>query len=282
MHLNECKRIEELSRRLCFFTVCSDIKENVIYGFVLWMWNYIHTWCYSKRNFAKLLIVIIYQANIRYPFSKQNCFLLQCWFCNSHTSISSFDSVFAFAGAVPVPESLLLSSPPLIPLEPISTASLLSSVSPVQMEELRRTCKSNMHCIHDTIASGSSELGLHTLEARQRFEELALIYGETWENSLCFCYLTVLIHKGLTVITRQHASHTDRADSDPLQGPLHGQHSVFCSGSEWRSYHLLAALPQTPRCFHQQRWGIRIYPSAIQPQRSSHPPPMTLTFRSQH
>lgn len=94
--------------------------------------------------------------------------------------------MFAFAGAVPVPESLLLSPPPLVPLEPISTARLLSSVSPAQLEELRRTCKSNMHCVHDIIASGSSERGLHTLEARQKFEELALIYGETWENSLGF------------------------------------------------------------------------------------------------
>lgn len=87
--------------------------------------------------------------------------------------------VFAFEGAVPLPESLLLSPPPLVPLEPMSTASLLSSVSPAHMEELRRTCKGNMHCIHDIIASGSSELGLHTLEARQKLKELALIYGET-------------------------------------------------------------------------------------------------------
>lgn len=94
--------------------------------------------------------------------------------------------MFAFAGAVPIPESLLLSPPPLVPLEPTFTASLLSSVSPSRLEELRRTCKGNTPCIHDTIASGSSELGLHTLAARQKFEELALIYGETWENSLCF------------------------------------------------------------------------------------------------
>lgn len=119
-----------------------------------------------------------------------------------HFKIHIFDSVFAFAGAVPVPESLLLSPPPLVPLEPISTASLLSSVSPAQMEVLRRTCKNNMHCIHDTIASGSSELGLHTLEARKRFEELALIYGEAWENSLSVCHLAVLIHKGVTVVAR--------------------------------------------------------------------------------
>lgn len=56
-----------------------------------------------------------------------------------------------------------------------------------------------MHCVHDIIASGSTEQGLHTLEARQKFEELALIYGETWENTLHFCYLQVLIQKGLIV-----------------------------------------------------------------------------------
>lgn len=98
-----------------------------------------------------------------------------------------------YTGAVPVPESLLLSPSPLVPLEPISTTSILSSVSPAQMEELRRTCKSNMQCIYDTIATGSSELGLHTLEARQRFEELALIHSKTFEKSLWFCHLPVLV-----------------------------------------------------------------------------------------
>lgn len=68
------------------------------------------------------------------------------------------------------------------------------------MEELRRTCKSNMQCVLDTIATGSSELGLHALEARQKFEELALVYGKTLEKSLAFGHLPVLIRRGLTVI----------------------------------------------------------------------------------
>lgn len=94
--------------------------------------------------------------------------------------------VFVFVGAVPGPESLLLSEAPSAPLEHVSTASLLSSVSPSQLEELRRTCKGIMQCVHDTIASNSTELGLHTLEARQRFQDLALIYGETSGKCLHF------------------------------------------------------------------------------------------------
>lgn len=46
------------------------------------------------------------------------------------------------------------------------------------MEELRRSCKGNAQCVHDAVASGSSETGRHALEARQRFEELALVHGE--------------------------------------------------------------------------------------------------------
>uniref|UniRef100_A0A3Q3WEH4 Uncharacterized protein n=1 Tax=Mola mola TaxID=94237 RepID=A0A3Q3WEH4_MOLML len=79
--------------------------------------------------------------------------------------------------AVPVPESLLLSPPPLVPLEAVSTAQLLASVRPAQVEEVRRTCKGSMQCIHDTLASGSSELGLQTLEAKKRYQDLALIHN---------------------------------------------------------------------------------------------------------
>lgn len=86
--------------------------------------------------------------------------------------------MFVYPGAVPVPESLLLSPAPLVPLKPISTARLLGSVSPAQLDRLRRTCKGSVQCIHDTVASGSSELGLHTLEAERQFDDLALIYGE--------------------------------------------------------------------------------------------------------
>lgn len=93
--------------------------------------------------------------------------------------------MFLFLGAVPVPESLLLSPPPLVPLEAVSTAQLLASVRPAQVEEVRRTCKGSMQCIHDTLASGSSELGLQTLEAKKRYQDLALIHGEMALEDVC-------------------------------------------------------------------------------------------------
>ncbi|XP_078016684.1 uncharacterized protein LOC117248622 [Epinephelus lanceolatus] len=84
---------------------------------------------------------------------------------------------FGLSWAVPVPESLLFSPPPLVPLEPASSKQLLESVSPAEVEELRRTCEGSMQCVHDTIASGSSDLGLQTRDAKKRFQNLALIYG---------------------------------------------------------------------------------------------------------
>lgn len=87
--------------------------------------------------------------------------------------------VFGSPGAVPVPESLLLSPPPLVPLEPISTARLLESISPAQLEELRRTCKSCLQCVHDTVATGSAELGLQALEAKKQYQHHTLIFGKT-------------------------------------------------------------------------------------------------------
>ena len=86
--------------------------------------------------------------------------------------------VFVFLGAVPVPESLLFSPPPLVPLKHVSTEHLLESVSPAEVEELRKTCKGNMMCVHDTLASGSSDMGLQTLDAKKQFQNLALIYGK--------------------------------------------------------------------------------------------------------
>uniref|UniRef100_A0A8C4EQG9 Si:ch73-105b23.6 n=1 Tax=Dicentrarchus labrax TaxID=13489 RepID=A0A8C4EQG9_DICLA len=84
---------------------------------------------------------------------------------------------FGMSWAVPVPESLLFSPSPLVPLEPASTEHLLESVSPAEVEELRRTCKSNMQCVHDILASGSSKLGLQTLDAKKQYQNKALIYG---------------------------------------------------------------------------------------------------------
>lgn len=82
-----------------------------------------------------------------------------------------------FLGAVPVPESLLFSPPPLVPLKHVSAEHLLERVSPAEVEELRRTCKGSMVCVHDTLASGSSDMGLQSLDAEKQFQNLALIYG---------------------------------------------------------------------------------------------------------
>ncbi|TNN66489.1 Fibrillin-1 [Liparis tanakae] len=84
---------------------------------------------------------------------------------------------------VPLPESLLFSSPPLFPLEPALFERLLDNVSPAEVEELRRTCKGSMQCVHDIVATGSSDLGLQSLEARKQYEKMSLIYGDgflTW------------------------------------------------------------------------------------------------------
>lgn len=81
-------------------------------------------------------------------------------------------------GTVPIPESLLFSPSPLVPLEPASFEDLLEDVSPAVVEELRRTCSGSMQCVHDTLASGSSDLGLQTLDARKQYQNLALIYGK--------------------------------------------------------------------------------------------------------
>ncbi|XP_035848373.1 fibrillin-1 [Sander lucioperca] len=84
---------------------------------------------------------------------------------------------FGLSWAVPVPESLLFSSPPLVPLEPVSSEQLLESVSPAEVEGLRRTCEGSMQCVYDTLATGSSDLGLRTLDAKKQYDNLARIYG---------------------------------------------------------------------------------------------------------
>ncbi|KAK5853644.1 hypothetical protein PBY51_014781 [Eleginops maclovinus] len=84
---------------------------------------------------------------------------------------------FGLSWAVPVPESLLFSPPPPASLRPASFQQILESLSPAEVEELRRTCKGSMHCVHDTIATGSSDLGQRTLAAKNQYQNLALIYG---------------------------------------------------------------------------------------------------------
>ncbi|XP_061913861.1 mucin-like protein [Entelurus aequoreus] len=86
---------------------------------------------------------------------------------------------FGLSWTVPQPESLLFSSSPLVPLEPVSSKELYEGFSPDVVEELRKTCQGSMPCVHDTLASGSSDLGLQTLNAEKQYQNLALIYGNT-------------------------------------------------------------------------------------------------------
>ncbi|XP_075903434.1 uncharacterized protein LOC142902350 [Nelusetta ayraudi] len=87
--------------------------------------------------------------------------------------------LFGLSWSVPVPESLLLSPPPLLPLEPFSTAQLLAAVSPARLEGLRRDCGGCLQCVHDTVATGSTELGLQALEAKNHYHHHTQIFGNS-------------------------------------------------------------------------------------------------------
>uniref|UniRef100_A0A3Q3D7E5 Si:ch73-105b23.6 n=1 Tax=Hippocampus comes TaxID=109280 RepID=A0A3Q3D7E5_HIPCM len=79
--------------------------------------------------------------------------------------------------AVPQPESLLFSSPPLDPFEPVTLNKLLEDYSPDVVEDLRRTCQGSMRCVHDSLASNTSNLGLQTLNAEKQYKNLAQTYN---------------------------------------------------------------------------------------------------------
>ncbi|XP_051936932.1 fibrillin-1 isoform X2 [Hippocampus zosterae] len=87
--------------------------------------------------------------------------------------------LFGLSWAVPQPESLLFSSPPLDPFEPVSFNKLLEDYSPDVVEDLRRTCQGSMRCVHDSLASNTSNLGLQTLNAEKQYKSLAQTYGNT-------------------------------------------------------------------------------------------------------
>ncbi|XP_061646854.1 sushi domain-containing protein 2-like [Phyllopteryx taeniolatus] len=92
--------------------------------------------------------------------------------------------LFGLSWAVPQPESLLFSPPPLDILEPVSLNKLLEGFSPNEVEDLRRTCQGSMQCVHDSFASSNSDLGLQTLNAEKQYKNRALIYGKTSVNIL--------------------------------------------------------------------------------------------------
>ncbi|KAM9727935.1 uncharacterized protein ACNS7B_018224 isoform 2-T2 [Menidia menidia] len=85
--------------------------------------------------------------------------------------------LFGMSWAVPGPESLLFSAPPRVPLASASTQVLLEGFSPAEVEEKKRICQGNMQCVHDTLASGISDLGQQTLGAKTKFLNLAVVFG---------------------------------------------------------------------------------------------------------
>ncbi|KAI4888646.1 hypothetical protein NFI96_027076 [Prochilodus magdalenae] len=80
-------------------------------------------------------------------------------------------------GAVPVPESLLFSTPPLTPFQPVSTEELMSSASPGTLARLQQTCQGSMQCVHDILATDNTGLGLQTLQDQQKVQNLAITFG---------------------------------------------------------------------------------------------------------
>ncbi|CAG6017969.1 unnamed protein product [Menidia menidia] len=85
--------------------------------------------------------------------------------------------LFGMSWAVPGPESLLFSAPPRVPLASASTQVLLEGFSPAEVEEKKRICQGDMQCVHDTLASGISDLGQQTLGAKTKFQNLAVVFG---------------------------------------------------------------------------------------------------------
>lgn len=107
-------------------------------------------------------------------------------------------------GSVPVPESLLLSPPPLLPLEPVSTAQLLAAVSPARLQGLRRDCGGCLQCVHDTVATGSTELGLQALEAKNLYHHHTQTFGEMLAQKMAFqwgCTNTTLLQNQYNTCT---------------------------------------------------------------------------------
>lgn len=86
--------------------------------------------------------------------------------------------VCVLSGAVPGPESLLFSSAPKDPLQVPPIGNLLQTLSPAELEEVRRNCKNSTQCGHDTLTSSIPELGQWTLRAEMQFQNLALIKGK--------------------------------------------------------------------------------------------------------
>ncbi|KAF7219807.1 putative LOC107375531-like protein [Nothobranchius furzeri] len=85
---------------------------------------------------------------------------------------------FGLSWSVPVPESLLLSSPPKAPQALTTTKATLERFSPAVVAEQMKACKDSVQCVYDSLASGIADLGQQTLDAEAQFQTLAQIYGK--------------------------------------------------------------------------------------------------------
>ncbi|XP_017318641.1 fibrillin-2 isoform X1 [Ictalurus punctatus] len=85
--------------------------------------------------------------------------------------------LFGQSWAVPLPERLLFTTPPLIPFQPVSTEELMASVSPETLVRLQETCQGSMQCVHDILTSKNTNLGLQSLKDQKQFYKLAVTFG---------------------------------------------------------------------------------------------------------
>ncbi|MGH0160662.1 UNVERIFIED_CONTAM: hypothetical protein FKN15_041131 [Acipenser sinensis] len=83
---------------------------------------------------------------------------------------------FSLSWSVPSPESLLHSDRPTRTFRPVFTAELLASVSTEWLKEVSEICRGSEQCIHDTLATNSTAVGLQTAQYSQRFQKLTLIF----------------------------------------------------------------------------------------------------------
>ncbi|KAM9477472.1 mucin-like protein [Clarias gariepinus] len=85
--------------------------------------------------------------------------------------------LFGQSWTVPIPESLLFTTPPLTPFQPVSTEQLLASVSPDKIASLQQMCQGSMQCVHDILATNNTDLGLQSLQDQKQIYKLAVIFG---------------------------------------------------------------------------------------------------------
>ncbi|MCI4376615.1 hypothetical protein PGIGA_G00190420 [Pangasianodon gigas] len=85
--------------------------------------------------------------------------------------------LFGQSWAVPLPESLLFTTPPLTPFQPVGTEELMTSVSPDTLARLQEACQSSMQCVHDILATKNTNLGLQSLQDQKKIYKLAVTFG---------------------------------------------------------------------------------------------------------